>query len=128
MSLRHAAIKVCYDFDGGFGGGAVGSFVGIVVAFHFAVRAAVLDDNAVAAAEDDHVVVDKTVVDFGLRDEPGDLAADGDDGFVFPECASAVAGGVDDDLLREAGEVRGLEEFGVLDFAAFDEEVVNQLA
>ncbi len=87
-----------------FGFGAAWGFVGGVPARGFALLGE-LDDDAVAAAEDVEVVEDEAVVDFGLGEEPADLAADGGEGVVAEEGAGAVAGAVEEDALRQGAEL-----------------------
>src|SRR5471030_3296500 len=125
--VLHAGIKRLQAAEGVFGRGAVGLFDGVVPAGVVALRVG-LDGDAITAGDEDEVLVIKVVADLRLRDQPADLAANGDDGFIRKQLASGVAGAVDDDRLRECGEILWRMEFTGFDLATGSEEFIEQLA
>ena len=106
--------------------GLVGEFGGVLPAGGVALGVE-LDDGAVAAAEDDEVRVEEAVEALGLGGKPGDLAADGDEGFVAEEGAGTVAGAVEEGLLREREEAGGGVELLRDDAAAVREEGLREV-
>ena len=122
----HAVIEGLNAADVLCGGGAIGRFVGIVVAGEVALGVG-LDDDAVGAGIDDEIVVEDAVREFGLGEKPSDLAAYRHEGAVAKEGAGGVAGAVEEDGFRERGEIGGGVELAGDQAATGALEVLGEL-
>ena len=110
------------DIDAALGFGPVrGGFGVAVVALE-----ARLHDDPVASWNHGYILGGEAVVDLGLGDERGELAADGHEGLVAEQRAGAVAGGIDDGLLGQRGKIGGRVEFAGLEAAAGGEEIADE--